>query len=110
MEITRSTVYVYVGRSGEYTGPEVPGVRTHMVSDEELKQHIRTAEREHEHVAPVSARMEEMETTARSVHNELARRIEAVDQSSPDCEEIADIREDMDELERRLDAIEAQLD
>ena len=81
-----------------------------MVSDEELKQRIRIAERQHEWSDPVGERLTEMETTARSVHNELARRIEAVDDRSVANEELAAIREDMARLEARIDAIEAQLD
>lgn len=80
-----------------------------MVSDEELKQHIRTAERQQQS-APVDGRLDEMESTARHVHNELARRIEAVDEASVDRDELTDIRQDMARLERRLDAIESKLD
>jgi polyhydroxyalkanoate synthesis regulator phasin len=79
-----------------------------MVSDEELKQHIRTAEEEGE--AATSSRLEEMESTARSVHNELARRIEAVDANTVNREELSAIREEMARLGDRLDAIEARLD
>jgi polyhydroxyalkanoate synthesis regulator phasin len=79
-----------------------------MVSDEELKQHIRTAE-EGEAVAAFS-RLGEVGTTARSVHNELARRIEAVDASTASREELSAIREEMERLCERLDDIEARLD
>ena len=81
-----------------------------MVSDEELKQHIRIAERQREQSEPVGARLDQMETTARSVHNELARRIETVDATSADRDELTAIREDMARLERRLEAIEDRLD
>jgi tetrahydromethanopterin S-methyltransferase subunit G len=81
-----------------------------MVSDEELKQHIRNAERQHGQSTPVSGRLDEMESTARLVHNELARRIEAVDDASVDQDELAAIREDVARLDRRLEAIEARLD
>jgi tetrahydromethanopterin S-methyltransferase subunit G len=81
-----------------------------MVSDEELKQHIRTAERQHEQSTPVAGRLDEMESTARHVHNELARRIEAVDDASADRDELAAIREELARLDRRLESIEAQLD
>jgi len=81
-----------------------------MASDEELKQRIRIAERREERPEPVGHRPAEMETTARSVHNELARRIEAVDDRSVASEELVAIREEMARLEHRLDAIEARLD
>lgn len=81
-----------------------------MVSDEELKQRIRIAERQQERPEPVGHRLTEVETTARSVHNELARRIEAVDDRSVASEELVAIREEMARLEDRLDAIEARLD
>lgn len=81
-----------------------------MVSDEELKQRIRIAEQQQERSEPVDERLTEVETTARSVHNELARRIESVDERSVASEELVAIREDMARLERRLEAIEARLD
>lgn len=81
-----------------------------MASDEELNQRIRIAERQQERSDPVDHRLAEMETTARSVHNELARRIEAVDERSVASGELVAIREEIARLETRLGAIEARLD
>ncbi|MEF8842370.1 MAG: hypothetical protein V5A62_12220 [Haloarculaceae archaeon] len=82
-----------------------------MVSDEELKTHVERAERERSVSAPaLSGRIDEMESTARCVHNELARRIERVDETSADEASLADLADQLDRIEDRLDDLESRLD
>jgi tetrahydromethanopterin S-methyltransferase subunit G len=82
-----------------------------MVSDKELEAHVRRVERERAVSGPeLSGRIDELESTARCVHNELARRIERVDESSADAEVLADLADRLEGLEHRLDDIESRLD
>jgi tetrahydromethanopterin S-methyltransferase subunit G len=82
-----------------------------MVSDKELEAHVRRVERERAVSGPeLSGRIDELESTARCVHNELARRIERVDESSADAEVLADLADRLEGLENRLDDIESRLD
>jgi tetrahydromethanopterin S-methyltransferase subunit G len=82
-----------------------------MVSDKELEAHVRRVERERAVSGPeLSGRIDELESTARCVHNELARRIERVDESSADAEVLADLADRLEVLEHRLDDIESRLD
>jgi tetrahydromethanopterin S-methyltransferase subunit G len=82
-----------------------------MVSDKELEAHVRRVERERAVSGPeLSGRIDELESTARCVHNELARRIERVDESSADAEVLADLADRLEGIEHRLDDIESRLD
>ena len=82
-----------------------------MVSDEELKLHVERAERVDEPAGPeLVDRLDEMESTARCVHNELARRIERAEAGSVDTEALADLADRLERIEARLDGIEARLD
>ena len=82
-----------------------------MVSDEELKMHVERVERASTATGPeLVGRLDEMESTARCVHNELARRIERVETESADTATLADLADRLDGIEARLDAIEGRLD
>ena len=82
-----------------------------MVSDEELKAHVEQVERERSLTGPeLVGRLDEMESTARCVHNELARRIERVDASSADDAALVDLSDRLDRLEARLDDLESRSD
>lgn len=85
-----------------------------MVNDEELKAHVKRVERvERAHPsvkADLEGRVDELEATARCVHNELARRIEQVDAADATDEALADLVDRIEGIEDRLDAIEARLD
>lgn len=82
-----------------------------MVSDEELKTHVERAERARTTSGPeLAGRIDEMESTARCVHNELARRIERVDESSAEAEALVDLADRLEGIEDRLDHIESRLD
>ncbi|MFC6942964.1 hypothetical protein ACFQE8_23905 [Salinirubellus sp. GCM10025818] len=81
-----------------------------MVSDEELKMHVERAERAGADELDLVGRLDEMESTARCVHNELARRIERAEADSADAVALADLAGRLDGIEERLDAIESRLD
>lgn len=82
-----------------------------MVSDEELKMHVERVERTEAAAGPaLSGRLDEMESTARCVHNELARRIERAEEGSADAAALADLAGRLEGIEERLDAIESQID
>jgi tetrahydromethanopterin S-methyltransferase subunit G len=81
-----------------------------MVSDEELKMHVERAERAGAAEPDLVGRLDEMESTARCVHNELARRIERAETDSADTAALADLAGRLDGIEERLDAIESRLD
>lgn len=82
-----------------------------MVSDQELKTHVERVERERAATEPeLVGRLDEMESTARCVHNELARRIERVDADSADEAALSDLADRLAGIEARLDDIESQLD
>ena len=82
-----------------------------MVSDEELSAHVQRVEQQRAVTEPeLVDRLDAMESTARCVHNELARRIERVDESSADDAALADLADRLDGIESRLDEIEARLD
>ena len=82
-----------------------------MVSDEELKMHVERAERASDASGPeLVGRLDEMESTARCVHNELARRIERAETESADASALTDLADRLDGIEARLDEIESRLD
>jgi tetrahydromethanopterin S-methyltransferase subunit G len=82
-----------------------------MVSDEELKTRVELVERERSVPDPeLAGRLDEMESTARCVHNELARRIERVDESTADGAALADLADRLEGIEVRLDDLESRLD
>lgn len=81
-----------------------------MVSDEELKMHVERAERTSGAGPELVGRLDEMESTARCVHNELARRIERAEAGSADATALADLADRLDGIEARLDDIESRLD
>lgn len=97
-----------------------------MVSDEELNAHVSRVERNEQfgrterddHVEreppagepDLDCRVDELEATARCVHNELARRIEQVDATDTTDEAFADLADRIETIEDRLDAIDERLD
>ena len=82
-----------------------------MVDDQELKAHVEQVERERTvHEPELAGRLDEMRSTARCVHNELARRIERVDADSADEAALSDLADRLAGIEARLDDIESRLD
>jgi uncharacterized protein (UPF0335 family) len=113
VEIIPFRIYKTGRSTGRYAPRPTAGADTlrTMVSDEELKAHVERVERERAVSGPeLAGRIDEMESTARCVHNELARRIERVDESSADDAALADLADRLDGIESRLDEIEARLD
>ena len=82
-----------------------------MVSDEELSAHVQRVEQQRAVTEPeLVDRLDAMESTARCVHDELARRIERVDATGADEEALADLADRVERIEDRLDEIESRLD
>jgi hypothetical protein len=81
-----------------------------MVSDEELKQHVKRVEQEQAMAPEVAHRIDELESTARCVHNELARRIESTAADSADADSLVALESRIEAMERRLERLEASLD
>ena len=81
-----------------------------MVSDEELKQHVRRVEAERSVDPAVADRIDELESTARCVHNELARRIESTADESADAEALEALERRIESMEDRLAELEVAVD
>jgi tetrahydromethanopterin S-methyltransferase subunit G len=82
-----------------------------MVSDEELSAHVQRVEQQRAVTEPeLVDRLDAMESTARCVHDELARRIERVDATGADEAALADLADRVERIEDRLDEIESRLD
>lgn len=81
-----------------------------MASDEELARHVSQMEgcRGHGDTSAV-AELDEYREAAGEIHNELARRIERVDDESADETDLAAVVERLDRLEARLDDLESRL-
>ena len=84
-----------------------------MASDEELARRVsRVEDRGATGVATGPAARDELEeyrAAAGEIHDELARRIERVDDATPDEGALRDAMERLDRLEERLDALERRL-
>jgi hypothetical protein len=84
-----------------------------MASDEELAQRVEKVENSGSTsgLAPASASEElaEYRTTASDIHDELARRIEEVDDCAAAKETLADVMNRLDDLEGRLDTLESRI-
>jgi DNA repair ATPase RecN len=78
-----------------------------MVNDDELNRHVRRLERDRTASPEVAGRIDELESTARCVHNELARRIESTAAESADVERLEALEQRLASVERRLDRLEA---
>jgi hypothetical protein len=82
-----------------------------MVSDEELAAHVRRAEQDRTAPEPrLTERLDRMQSTARCVHDELARRVERVDATTADAEALDDLVDRIERLETRLEEVESRLD
>jgi uncharacterized protein Yka (UPF0111/DUF47 family) len=84
-----------------------------MASDEELAQRVAQLESSGNTggVAPTSASEElaEYRATASDIHDELARRIEELDDCTAAENTLDDVLERLDSLETRLDDLESRL-
>ncbi|MFQ3320072.1 MAG: CRP-like cAMP-binding protein [Natronomonas sp.] len=78
-----------------------------MASDEELARHV--AQLEDATKTDTSALQEELDeykSVAGEIHDELARRIESVDEHAADEATLADVVDRLDRLEARLDDLD----
>ena len=82
-----------------------------MASDEEIARHVAQVEgvRGGAAGAAVQEDLDEYKATAGEIHDELARRIEAVDDRSADEASLDDVVERLDRLESRIADLEARL-
>lgn len=82
-----------------------------MASDEEIARHVAQVEgvRIGAASAAVQEELDEYKATAGEIHDELARRIEAVDDSSADEASLEDVIERLDRLESRIADLETRL-
>jgi polyhydroxyalkanoate synthesis regulator phasin len=93
-----------------------------MVSDDELERHVNRVETNgprRPQAAPtlgsdtadgdLSDRVDAMQAAARETHSELSRRIRNVDDASAEAVRDDRLAERMDDIERRLAAIEEEL-
>lgn len=82
-----------------------------MASDEEIARHVAKVEgvRAGAAGAAVQEDLDEYKATAGEIHDELARRIEAVDDRSADEASLDDVVERLDRLESRIADLEARL-
>lgn len=84
-----------------------------MASDEELARRVAQQE-ESRHSGPADGRtvtdeLDQYKATAGEIHDELARRIEDVDESAVDEEALSAVVERLDQLESRLDDLESRI-
>jgi polyhydroxyalkanoate synthesis regulator phasin len=81
-----------------------------MASDEELARHVSQVEgcRGHGGASAVEE-LDEYREAAGEIHNELARRIERVDEEAADEADLASVVERLERLESRLDDLESRL-
>lgn len=93
-----------------------------MVSDDELERHVNRVETGGTRRPPaaptldsdtadgdLSDRVDAMQAAARETHSELARRIRNVDDASAEVVRVDRLVDRMDDIERRLAAIEDEL-
>ena len=83
-----------------------------MASDEELARRVARLESSHAGDAVRSTARDELDeyrAVAGEIHDELARRVEAVDDRKPDEEALEALQERLDRLESRIDALEGRL-
>jgi polyhydroxyalkanoate synthesis regulator phasin len=81
-----------------------------MASDEELARHV--SEMEGRRGAGGSSTVEELDEyreAAGEIHDELARRIERVDERTAEEADLASVVERLERLESRLDDLESRL-
>lgn len=71
-----------------------------MVSDDELEARIESVEQGVDEASGMGAE-------ARAVHDELARRIRAVDDGSADAATVASLADRLDDIEERLDSLQS---
>lgn len=84
-----------------------------MASDDELARRIAQQEQggasAPEGAPPATEELDEYKATAGEIHDELARRIDRVDEESVDEAALSDVVERLDRLESRLDDLESRL-
>jgi uncharacterized protein Yka (UPF0111/DUF47 family) len=84
-----------------------------MAEDEELARHVAQVEGVVDGgsgAAPaLSEELDEYRSTASEVHDELARRIQEIDDEKLDESALADVVERLDRLEARIDDLESRL-
>lgn len=82
-----------------------------MASDEEIARHVAQVEGVRNGVAgaAVQEELDEYKAIAGEIHDELARRIEAVDDSSANEVSLEDVIERLDRLESRIADLETRL-
>ncbi|QLD87598.1 hypothetical protein HWV07_00525 [Natronomonas salina] len=82
-----------------------------MASDEEIARHVAQVEdvRRGPTGTAVQAELDEYKATAGEIHDELARRIEAVDDSSADEASLDDVLDRLDSLESRIADLETRI-
>jgi len=83
-----------------------------MASDEEIARHVRRQEREHGWGGRGESTKDELKEhreTASEVHDELARRIQRVDDAAASEDDLAAVVEKLEEIEARLDDLEGRL-
>lgn len=82
-----------------------------MASDEELARQVARAEEDSYGDVPSSSstgeELDEYKRTAGEIHDELARRIESIDEQTPDEDDLSEVLERLDRLEDRIEALEA---
>jgi tetrahydromethanopterin S-methyltransferase subunit G len=81
-----------------------------MATDEELERHVRQVEQEYAESPELAHRLDSLESTARCVHNELARRIEATAADSADADSLVSLEKRLSDIERRLSALESHVE
>ena len=82
-----------------------------MASDEEIARHVAHVENVRQGPAgtDVQAELDEYKATAGEIHDELARRIEAVDDRSAEAASLDDVIAQLDRLESRIADLETRL-
>jgi polyhydroxyalkanoate synthesis regulator phasin len=81
-----------------------------MASDEELARHVSQVEGCRGHDGPSAVEeLDEYREAAGEIHDELARRIEQIDEKSADEADLAAVVERLERLESRLDDLESRL-
>ena len=82
-----------------------------MASDEEIERHVAQVEGVRRGAAGTAVQedLDEYKATAGEIHDELARRIEAVDDRSADEASLEDVIERLDRLESRIAELETRL-
>jgi uncharacterized protein Yka (UPF0111/DUF47 family) len=84
-----------------------------MASDEELARQVALAERDEgtqrSGGTAVQAELDEYKNVASEIHDELARRIEVLDDGKADDDSLDAVLDRLDRLESRLDDLESRL-